>query len=239
KPANNSLYVPVSIERFVAWHRPSPGNLLHCRIVLHESVPSERLADVQLFDGQALCAELINVRIKLVSRQTLIKPKARELERAVCSIDWHDVPLEIPHEPSDPTLRRSGTWLLFSSNPELTLGASLPACFEDAGESCLVVSPGAEYKFQDGKVCVRQGQKADLVRLFDSLHAMGHPPLRGVVYAHDFVPVTTQDGLASRCFEPVVNNTVELLALAQALSTLEAVEPPKLWLVTRGAVAVN
>lgn len=141
-----------------------------------------------------------------------------------------------PAEPASGTGPPSGLWLLFEDRQGCA--AALAGRLAAAGVRSVLVSPGGGYeRLGQDRCTVRPDSADDLRRLLAELETASSP-LQGVVYGWSLdVP---GDLPLPQALEPLVERGVRpLLGLIKALGASGASQPPRLWLLTRGAQAVE
>lgn len=118
----------------------------------------------------------------------------------------------------------SGSWLVFADRPapeRPSLGEALANRLRQRGESCLLVTPGAETRSSEQGWQINPQDAA----AYHQVMAQTDSPVRGVIYLWGLEP-------DADCLTPA-------LYLAQALKARQQATPPAVWLVTRGQQPVN
>src|SRR5581483_6085999 len=132
------------------------------------------------------------------------------------------------------TKRRS--WLLFGAGDPL--GEELAKLLEERGDRVVFVRPGnGDFDFHGRCAVLRPGDPDAVRRLLDVAATADDPPLYGVV--HLWSLDATGDTTLSSLPEEQDRGCISALHVVQALAAREWAEPPRLWLVTRGAQPVG
>jgi acyl transferase domain-containing protein len=141
--------------------------------------------------------------------------------------------------------RSHGRWLLFTDRGGI--GQALGARLIAAGGHCFLVSPGQEYRrLAEGSFQVCPGRADDMRRLFNE--AVGsdsggsHPRLAGIVYLWGLDAPGSEELTVAALESAQAVTLGSVLHLVQEMASRRYDPPeqaPRLWLVTRGAVAVG
>jgi acyl transferase domain-containing protein/NADPH:quinone reductase-like Zn-dependent oxidoreductase/acyl carrier protein len=220
-----TLFMPVHVRQ-IAYHAPLGARVrAHCRIVSRTAEAIE--GDVVLFDdGGTVLLEVSGVRCIAVGR----RKNAAEipLERWMYRYAW---------EQSEPAVgfAEAARWLVFADREGV--GSALARYLTNQGaEAVYEVIPGDRYeRVSDHAFSVRRGSPDDLAALFDAVRVA---ECRGVIFLWglDPAPDASADdpvGLGPLC---------DALTLVKALGgdvLAEAVEKPRLYVVTRDAQHVD
>ncbi|XYI03831.1 type I polyketide synthase [Sorangium sp. So ce1128] len=201
--------------------RGDVGSLLR-QLQVEEQLSAEELAALpRLLD-------LLTARERARSAEGLLKRWCYEL-------DWQPK----PRAPRPSLARRAaepGSWLLLADR-----GGAAQALSEklaSLGERCTLVcaegepAPGAAR-------AVSLDRQADVDRLIEEMTAPGARPLRGVVHLAS-LDVAPADALSLSALSAAqAAGCGSAVRLVRALCGVASAAPPRLWLVTRGAVAVE
>ncbi|MDI3287042.1 type I polyketide synthase [Polyangium sp. 15x6] len=229
------LPVELRLARFFpgAWRGP-----LWCHVVLRASPADAHLvvgdfvvtneAGQRLFEGRELCA------------------KRWERKTAASNDPLHDWFYELAWRPEvRPAEARTtdapGTWILLADRGGIA--AQLARLLEARGETCKLVRPGKGYRVvEPGRYEVDPTQPALFKQLLsDALPSNRGEPLRcrGIVHLWSLdgpsSDATTIDSL--KASERL--GSVAVLSATQALAQMDWKQPPRLWLVTRGAQSLG
>lgn len=143
---------------------------------------------------------------------------------------WQPKPLAQQAPPTQP-----GTWLIFADQGGL--GFALQAALEQAGESCLVVLPGEKYERSAAGVFRLASQDVgQYQRLLQEASATAAAPLRAVIHLWSLDEERLIENFSVQLEAGQQRVCGSALFLAQSLAKMTA--PPRLCLITRGAIAV-
>ncbi len=209
-------YVPMGIDRIQVYERPQEPA---CYLASLRSLSGKLVVgDLQLVDGSGrVLVKLEGVRMRRVPRNWLAHQLAGPLPDWCYELAWPLQPLDAP--PSEPTPIASAHWLVFDSRDEV--GAALAERLEMKGHHLTLVPAGADAELR--RMAVRE---------FLSNTETGR---RGIVYLSGLDVDGWQkvpDFEASR-----EHGWGGILDVVHALAESRGAEPPRLWLVTRGAQA--
>ena len=124
------------------------------------------------------------------------------------------------------------TWLIFADRSGLA--EKVATHLADRGDRPVLVQTGRSFKRANPNAFeIRVDQPDDMRRLLAELRAPGEPPLAGIVHLWNLDTSTAALGAAEAL------GCHSVLHLVQALTPDTAAELPPLWLVTRGALAVE
>jgi acyl transferase domain-containing protein/acyl carrier protein len=151
-------------------------------------------------------------------------------------LEWKEKPY--PPASSESRTRQTGRWLIFADRGGV--GSTLARSLESHGEDCVLVSVGDRFQVQTPKrFCVAPGQPADMKRLLREALGAEHPACRGVIYLWG-LDATASPGLTPTSLQASQALSCDgVLHLLQSLARLDWNAAPRLWLVTRGAQAVE
>lgn len=135
-------------------------------------------------------------------------------------------------------LSTAGAWIIFADKNEV--GTQTAAQLEQNGDRCILVLRGESYQEAgDGAVYLNPSCSEDFARLFARLSEKGLSPLKGVLYLWS-IDSSGSDSLSLGELNGGVNEECcSLLHLVQELMKRHSASPPKIWLVSRGAMQVE
>jgi acyl transferase domain-containing protein/NADPH:quinone reductase-like Zn-dependent oxidoreductase len=223
-------YLPVHIDR-VCLYQPVDMQADLWGYAVRSTPTGDRVeGDVFLLDADGkVQAGIYGMRLQRVSRAGA----SGAVGRLAYHVEWVEMPSPDP-APAQPD--QSGSWLLLTSNPET--GAALANHLADYGEHSVIVSAGTAYgQPAAGHYTVRPDEPEDFQRLLSDLAAGEWPACRGIVHLWSLdteASAVTADLLALN----ETRDCVGALHLIQALGQAQPENPPRLWLVTRGAQTV-
>jgi acyl transferase domain-containing protein/NAD(P)-dependent dehydrogenase (short-subunit alcohol dehydrogenase family) len=212
-------YLPVGIDRLQLYDRPAGA--AWCAASLRELKGDVAVSDIQFLESSGrVLVQLEGVRLRRVPRDWLARRLAGPLPDWCYELAWPLQPLDAA--PSNPAQVEPGRWLIFDCRDGL--GAALARRLEAKGHGATLVpaAGGAE-------------SRGAAVREFLSTAEAGR---RGIVYLSGMDVDGRQevpDFEAARR-----HGWGGVLDLVHALSAeSNGKEPPRLWLVTRGAQAAG
>jgi acyl transferase domain-containing protein len=215
---NIDAYVPMGVDRMQLY--APPLQVAWCTASLKSLSDNLVTGDVQMLDnsGQVL-VKLDGVRMRHVPRDWLARKLSGPLPDWCYELAWPRQPLD--DTASDQTQREPDRWLIFDSKDGL--GDGLAARLEMKGHRSTLVPADVD--------AVARGAA---VREFLSHAGVGR---RGVVYLSGVEADQRQD--APDFASARQHGWGGVLDVVHVLVESTAAEPPRLWLVTRGAQAVG
>ena len=123
-----------------------------------------------------------------------------------------------------------GRWLIFADREGL--GSNLSELLQARGDECVLVVAGDSFQVQEPqRFCIAPGSKEDMSRLMRELPEAAQSSGWGVIYLWGLDSVSLQPGESLACDA--------VLHLVQSLGQVEGTAASRLWLITRGAQAVE
>jgi myxalamid-type polyketide synthase MxaD len=217
-------YIPTRIGQLRILSRPRAHLWCRARVLDHDS--GGIVGEIELLDesGQLL-VELSQVHF------TSLGEGLKEN-----TADWL---YELKWQPKDRNSEKipawiPGTWLIFADSTGV--GTSLQQILEERGENSILVSHGKAYERIDSThVCIRPDHTEDLKRLFETAIERTQPPCRGIVHLWSLDTSLPADATAAAMEAAQTLGCINALQIVQAMAPLQWPDPPRLWLVTRGA----
>ncbi|MBZ5569141.1 MAG: type I polyketide synthase [Acidobacteriia bacterium] len=149
-------------------------------------------------------------------------------------LEWKEKPL--PPDTLKVQTGQTGRWLIFAERGGL--GSAVAELLQSHGEECVLVFVGDSFQVQGpGRFCVDPRRLEDMQRLLHEALGAAHPSCRGIIYLWSLDSTTTRS--ASFLQDSQALSCDGVLHLIQSLAQMEWKTPPRLWLVTRGAQAVE
>lgn len=211
-----NAYVPMGVDRLHLYDHPLQPAWY--AVTLRSLGGKLAVGDVQLLDASGrVLMELEGVRLRRVPRDWLARQLAGPLPDWCYQLAWLPQPLDV-----SPLLLGEGTrWLIFDSHDKL--GTALAERLEMKSHRCVLAPAGGD-----------DPSRLAAVREFLSSAESGR---RGIVYLSGL-------GVNGRRETPDFDAARQLgwggaLDVVHALAEAGGAEPPRLWLVTRGAQAVG
>lgn len=227
----NTMYAPIEIEGMRVY-RPAPDTVW-CEV----HIDTENAAGAETIIGQLrlidpagdVIADLERLVLKRAPRMAWKRPNQANVDSWLYQRAWQSQP-----QANEPAPLPDGNWLIYAD--QRGVGAAIAARLRTAGATCVIVAPGeTTIALDDDAWQIDPTDASAPARLLAK--AFGDTPLRGVVYlwGADSSPVTTElaDLRAAHAF-----TCGGALTLIQALAHRGGT-PPSLWIVTRGAQAVD
>ena len=228
----NSPWVPLGVGRFAVLHRPDGEAWSFVRARPDTSGSPELRVDAWIFlpDGK-LAAFVEDLRVSRLAARTAQKPV---LDDWLYEVKWREQPID--PVPLQPTIGGKRSWVVLADAGGI--GERLAAELAKRGDRCAIVSKGTDYRSENcERFQVRPRQAGDWSRLFASLASVDSSDELGVVYLWS-VDQSGQTrpgdvGMISR------DAASEVLHLVQSLVEVRRRKPLKLWITTRGSVALH
>ena len=218
------IYIPTRIGRIRILSRP--GEHLWCRARVLDGDASGIVGELRLLDEAGrVIVELLDVHF-----ESLGEGLKENLDDWLYELKWkHKERVSENISASSP-----GTWLIFADSTGV--GESLRQIVEGQGEKGVLVSRGKAYERTDSShVCIRPDQPEDIRQLFDSAMDSDQPACRGIVHLWSLDASLPEDATASEMESAQTLGCVNALQVVQEMAGAQWREPPRLWLVTRGA----
>lgn len=155
------------------------------------------------------------------------RPTMRSAADSLYEIDWR------PQENVEQGEHSPGTWLIFAD--ATGVAPALTGHLRAAGHRCVTVLSGPRYACDNDTVAVNPESREDFDRLLSELPAGS--PLQGIVHLWA-VDEHAENPSADDLDRAQSRGCGSVLYLVQALAVRQEA-PPQLWLVTRGAQAVD
>ena len=232
----DAAYIPIALDRFRFHGRPSGP--LWCHAALRPRAEGQRdiwEGDLRLFEETGrVIAEMEGLRLKRAPREELMAGRQAPWLGWLYEAAWRREPLEAAR-PAEAAPR---TWILFEDGRGLA--AEFAARLEDRGDACVRVIAGEAFAcVEPRRYAIAPERADDFDRLLGALDAEKGPPVHAVVYLWS-VGADPAEGASWGAIDAVQAKAVAgALHVVQALARRGAPEPPRLWLVTRGAQRVG
>jgi acyl transferase domain-containing protein/acyl carrier protein len=133
---------------------------------------------------------------------------------------------------------QAGGWLVFTDS--IGVGQALAAQLRAHGETCFIVSPGETYQRSEDHFYINPPSVTDLRRVLEETLQPGGPSCRGVLHFWSLEAAESGEAITPASLQAARElGSSSVLLLVQELVKARLQEPPRLWLVTRGAQAVE
>nr|CCE88378.1 polyketide synthase [Sorangium cellulosum] len=224
-------YVPVGIERFHVRSRPSREVWVVATPRVTAGTEGEKGCDLRIVDDEGrILVELAGLRAQRL--ETASGGAMDALEGCACEVAWRRV------EPlPEATLPEEGAWLVFSD--QRGVGAALKARLSARAQRCVRVVAGTSYeRVEPDLYRIDPTKPGDYQRLLRE--ALGEEgSCRGAVHLFSLDAAAVEATSAETLSADLGRGSVSAAYLAQALVRHGFRDAPRLFLVTRGAQAVE
>lgn len=162
-----------------------------------------------------------------------IPTMAADLRDRLYQLRWQ--PASIRPDPDTPSQSiDAGSWLILSDGG--VAADTLHDHLESHSQTCVLVESGAEFeRLASGDYRLDPAQPEHFRRLLEEAFGGEQPPCRGVVHLWGLLAAAPADTSTGSLESATTLGPVSVLHLVQALSLAGWSDPPRLWLVTRGA----
>ncbi len=228
-------WLPVAIDRLEVFRRPANRLFSHARVA--DGDPQRSSIDLNLYDasGEAL-ARLAGLSLRRASSEALLAAGSRP-EGWLYEVVWR------PQVRAAAAAEPAGSWLIFAD--PAGLGQELAAALSERGHRPVVIEAGDAFEALGGDAYrLAPEATAELDRLIEQVLGDGAPALRGAVHLWSLGP--DEPSLPHPDLQVLrraqARGCGSVLRLVQSLARLDGidgVEPPALWLVTRGTRAAG
>ncbi|WPB81056.1 SDR family NAD(P)-dependent oxidoreductase [Archangium violaceum] len=230
-PAGDTTFVPVRLRRFEVLRKGTP-KWAHARLPPPESwrkgTPLE--GDVVLLDGQGV--PLVEVEgLELSALPTRYGRTRSEQDRSLFELAWRRVGLPAVFEPGSD----ESPWLIFQDASGV--GSALADMLESWGGACIRVEAGQGLRKLGARhFAVTPGSREDLRAMLQQCLPSGGS-CAGVAYLWG-LDMSAPDMPGDQAIDEAVRACGGALRIVQEVLRLGWRDPPRLWLVTRGAYPV-
>ena len=178
--------------------------------------------------------EIVNILIGQHQRQVT----AAALKDWLYELQWQPKPRRHKSGAQTTLLPAPGSWLIFADRGGV--GQAVAALLEERGQHCILVFAGEVYEAEEnGSWRLNPASPAEVERLFDDVLATSTPPFNGVIHLWSLDTAPADALTISELAQAQMLGCGSTLHLVQALVKHQGAAAPRLWLVTRGAVAVE
>jgi acyl transferase domain-containing protein/acyl carrier protein len=230
-PSGDTTFVPVRLRRFEVLRRGTP-QWAHARLPSLDSwrkgMPLE--GDVLLLDAQGVpLAEVEGLELSALA--TRYGRARSEQDRSLFELAWRRVGLPAVFEPGS----ADAPWLIFQDTTGV--GAALAEMLESWGGSCVRVEAGTGLRKLGARhYTVTPGSREDLHLVLQQCYPQGNT-CTGVAYLWG-LDMPSPDVSGERALDEAVRACAGTLRIVQEVLRMGWRDPPRLWLVTRGAYPV-
>jgi malonyl CoA-acyl carrier protein transacylase len=237
KTAGDAIYVPFQIHEFRFYKRPDRLDQLWCYARRREKEGTNAqslLGDITLFDESGeVIAEIVGHESRKAKRSALQQQLQRQTKDLLYTFAWQAVEGDRALSSSPSAM---GNWLIFTDTAGT--GHQLSDQLQQYGGSCVLVSPGLEYKkVGDRHYHINPSNPEDVQKLLAEITENGQMPYHGVVHLWSLQSSKPNSLEALQSAQKLSCGSV--LHLVQAVVQREWPELPRLWLVTQGSQPVQ
>jgi len=240
---HNAVYLPVKIERLRVLGRPGSRMYSHARLTERDASGLE--GDIQL------CDEDGNVLIEFQGFRCQALEGARadiseDLGNWLYEFKWE--PVQPPVQSEDrvreaiPSLHESphespGSWLIFADRGGV--GLKLAELLKSRGQRPILISPGKAYRRIDQTRFQVSPERAENIHKLLEAVKSDQLDCRGVIHLWSLDAPPPEETTRASLESAQSLGCVTALHLVQALAKADWTNSTRLWLVTRGAQAVD
>lgn len=233
KDGREGICMPTRIDRFSVHGRPDRHLWGHAR-TQHGQTNGTTGGLRILDDADRVAIELRGVRFEWLGEETL-RAAIDDLDNWFYEFEWQTKERATGKPPA---AAGRASWLIFADRGGV--GDALSALLEARGERSLLVARGESYEQTDSEhFRIRPDEPEDVRRLFDVALSSDRPACRGVVHLWSLDLATPEEPTATSLDAAERQGCASVLLLVQELARAEALELPRLWLVTLGAQAAG
>jgi acyl transferase domain-containing protein/acyl-CoA synthetase (AMP-forming)/AMP-acid ligase II/aryl carrier-like protein len=238
--AQTETYVPISLDRLQLHRSPTSTLWSHVQIRSIANLSSSVVADVTIWDEAGnLVAQVEGLAAQRTCREALLGTSA---------LVWHDWLYEVEWQRVEGRGQRvegrgqkvddralPGTWLIFADTTGIA--EELQVHLEAQQQTCMMVYSDDGFEQSDRSFFVNPTESGDYQRLLSVVlnDVRDDRPLRGVIHFWSILPCKEEYPLN----KTIQRSCQSALYLTQALINAELPQPPRLWLVTRGAQIIE
>jgi myxalamid-type polyketide synthase MxaB len=227
-------YLPVGLQRLRLYRRPSQK--LWSKVTLYPvngSSQNTLTAELLLLDETGVVAQINGLSLLRVSRQALQRLLKDKSEDWLYQLVWKSQAIEA--NPT-PTATSRGSWLILAGTA--AIGTQIAQKLNEQGDRCILVSPSSDYKQQSADCYqVNPSRPEDFQQLLQDSSNSEESLLKGIV--HCWSLERSAIAKSEELQQAQILGCGSTLHLVQALVQTGWSQLPRLWLVTRGAQAVE
>ncbi len=232
--AGTHTYLPVTVDRVRVLRKPGRRVWSGATIRSTTAGPQETVVtDLSVFDETGeLVATIEGLHLKRATREALRRATQSSVSDWLYEIAWR--PGAAPAASDRKVL--AGTWLVLSDGTSVSVETAQRLAGQ--GARVIVAEPGSQYEVvSDTHVRLNPVAREDFDRLARETLAAGGAPIAGVISLWSASRPAGETLNAIEDFERL--GCGGLLSLVQSFGQSTEANPPRLWIVTRGAQAVN
>ena len=227
------IHLPTRIEQFRV-HGPA-GRRLWSRTRVRLREPDALTGDVHLLDdGGRMAVEIQGLRFEHLGEGT---PRAagKSPDDWLYEFQWQPKALA----PGQPSVAAGGaSWLIFADGGGVA--DALSALLEARGERSILATAADSYEqMDDAHYRIRPDRPEDIHRLLEGVLQSDRLRCRGIVHLWSLDAASPEATTVASLKAAQTLGCGSALLLAQELARLESPDPPRVWLITRGAQAAG
>jgi acyl transferase domain-containing protein/acyl carrier protein len=241
--AGGGIYLPVGLSRLWSSEHPDTGRWSHALLRPGAEAKADTLeGDVLLLDEAGrVVLQALGLRVQRVEQDARHTVSAN-LDDWLYELQWQPKARPEGRDDAEPALPSQGSWLIFADRGGI--GKALAALLEAQGERCVLVSPGEAYTRTSDHLDreyfrVHPARPEDMQQLLETAFGSDQPACRGVVHLWSLDAPPPQETTTASLQAAQTLGCISVLYLVQALAKAGWAASPRLWLVTRGAQAVE
>lgn len=226
------VYMPVTVERCRVYG-PLPKQIWLYAQLLKQDAHSIS-GSVQVCDADGVVVlELQGVRAQALgsAQSTATIPLRDTLYR----LAWSQQ--AAPTLATNGHVAERGSWLILADAHGV--GAALATHLEWQGERCVLVAPAEHYRAAEGRYWLNPQRPEDFRQLLHDAFGPEQVACRGIVHLWNLEQIAPDDLTVAALERAQDHGAITITHLIQALDQSEWRKMPKLWLVTRGAQAID
>lgn len=224
-------YLPINVEAFQVLTSPGDRVWSYATLRSDDGVQHTALTgDVYLFgeDGR-LVASVTGLCVKRMNQAMLRRAVPERVAEWLYQLQWQ--PQRRTYAPSQRQRHDTRHWLILSDRRGT--GQSLARLFEERGEPSTLAFTGQPHEVVADGSFIDPARPEDLERILKSA------TYRGIIYLWGLEAAPPAQTTAASLQRDQARICGGVLSLIQALARLKQPVAPRLWLVSRGAQAVN
>jgi acyl transferase domain-containing protein/acyl carrier protein len=231
------IFVPTHIDEIRIHGRPGPHLWSYAR--LEEQQANTIEGEVRLLDdtGHAV-VEMFGLHFNSLGGSSQ-RALEENLDDWLYEFQWQPAPrLKEQTVVERSTSGIGESWLIFGDRDGV--GNALAQRLETQGARSILVSRGASYDATDNThFSIRPNKPEDLRKLFDTVLSNSQSTCRAIIHLWSLDAPAPQDITLASLIDAQSLGCESVLQLVQELARIESGDPPRLWLVTRGAQPVG
>ena len=232
-----NTYVPIGVERLLFYSQKSADIWCYAQLRQGEDRSQKTIsADFRLFaeDGE-LIALVEGFQLKHAPRDAMLSAKEKSWQDWLYEVEWRPQRQDNPSQDQTPTRlsrdsQKSRNWLIFADGQGT--GQQLSRLLHSQGDNCTIIFPAKEYEqISSTEFRIAPANPSHFQQLLQTI-----PTVQGVVHLWSLdAPEILSVAELEKTSKTSCGSTLHLVQELVKNYT----ETPRLWLVTRGAQAVN